>query len=215
MSTEPYGSNHEYLEAELTQYLPLRAARINAERQTKDAKQYIPSDTTVGERQQVTRQESERKGHELRLQEQQMREAIEARLALTRKTEGQVNIGLDHLGDLDAESRLMLLVLTAPALGMANEVFGELGTAAYYGGGINVSDLMVVLDARTIVARLRVRQLLLKMSSQGFVILDYRCRQTSPEDFNSVSVSLTWRAFSVILNDPALEHEGTTATDSE
>jgi len=207
MTIAPYENTINHLEEEIGRYLPTRAARISAERQLKDAKLYAPTDGVIGEKQQVAMQETERRVRELRKQEEITRTDIDARLDATRKFIGYPGIGMDHLnGGLSPDARLVLTALTATALGLGSDAMGELGMMFY--SGLSTLDLMTLLDAHSIADRLKARRLLLDLCGKGFVTLDYRAKQVSPEDFNTVEVSLSRRAFCVILEDPSLETEG-------
>ncbi len=207
MPYQPYNDAIEYVEDELTRYLPTRAARINAERMVREMTIPVPDKQTVGQKQQVSVKEYERQAHSYRQQEAQIRHEIDERLAVTRASVGEPGIALDRLnGDLSQDARLILLSLTAMAVGLCDETLGELGVSYY--GSASVNDIMTIVDAHTISERLRIRKLILELTGKGFIILDYPHASFTPEEFNFVQAKLSRRAFSVILDDPSLEHEG-------
>ena len=207
MSMEPYSDATEHLEDELGRYLPLRAERINAEQEGRLASHYEPDRTTIGEKQRPAVVEAERRARTLRRRENEVRAEIDARLEATRKMQGEAGIDLDRLNHgLTFDARLVLLALTAAALGMSQDVLGGLGRGFW--DTLAVSEVMMVLDARSIVDRLKARRLLMDLAMRNLIILDYRWKQVAPQDFSACSVALTRQAFSVILNDPELENEG-------
>jgi len=215
MTHEPYADTIDHLQDEIGRYLPTRAARINAERQLRDANSYSTTDTIVGRKHKVSVGEMERRVKELVEEETSIRREVDARLEATRQAFGEPGIDLDCLnGGLTTEARLVLLALLGTALGMGEVAFSELGVT--YFTGVNISDIMVILDAKTIEDRLRVRRLLFDLAAQGLIVLDFRSRLICPEDFNSAGVSLSRRAYCVLLGDPSLETEGIfTDTDSK
>ncbi len=209
MTIQPYADAIGYLEDELTKYLPARASRIEAERQVKDLSGAHTDEKTVGQKQLVVLLEAERRAHDLNKQEAEIRHEIEARLEATRMAVGEPGFCLDLLnGGLDGEARLILLSLTAMALGMCDQTFAEIGISYY--GSASVNDLMILADVKTIQDRLRVRRILLDMTGKELIVLDFPHTSYTPEEFNTVSVSLSRRAFCVILDDFSLGHEGVT-----
>jgi len=213
MPTIPYTDAIEYLEEELSKYLPIRAVRINSERQIREMSQPAPDEKTVGEKERVVQKEMERRVHNYHLQEKQIRDEIDARLQVTREAVGEPGFALDLLnGGLDFDARLVLLTLTASALGVTENSLAEIGMSFY--GTACVDDLMTMLNVKTIIDRLRVRKLLWDLTGQGLIVLNFPSKDFSPEDFNSVSVSISRRAFAVILDDPSLLDEGVTSKET-
>ena len=200
MPIMPYETSVEHLESELFKYLPARAERIKADQDAREAREYVNNDMFIGEKQRPALAEAERRVRLLRKQENEIRAEIDDRLAATRKVQGESGIGLDRLGNLTSEARLFLLALTASALGIVSTVFGGLGRSFW--GTLDIADLMVILDAQTVVDRLRIRRLLMDLAGKDCIVLDFKSRLIVPQDINSCSVALTRRAFSVILDDP-------------
>ena len=85
MSSEPYADSTSYLQDEFTRYLPARAERLKAEMDAKEARGYVTSDMTIGEKQRPAVQESERRVRLLRKHEAEVRTEIDDRLSATRK----------------------------------------------------------------------------------------------------------------------------------
>ncbi len=208
MNEKPYADCLEYVEDELCRYLPIRASRLNSEWMLKDLSKPALGDKTVGEKQDVRSKELERRASQYRKDETKIRSEIDSRLEATRQIqENKSGFSLDLLnGGLDFDARLVLLTLTANALGLGADTIGEIGIS--YFGSINVGDLMAMMDVKTISDRLRVRRLLLDLTGMGLIVLDYNSKAITPEDFNTAQVSLSRRTFAVILGDPGLEHEG-------
>ena len=207
MTHKPYENAIEYLEDELTKYLPIRASRIGYERTIKDLSSMPADDHTIGEKQTVALKEAERRLHECRKEETEIRSEIDSRLEATRQAEvNDPGFSIDQLtGGLDKEARLILLALTSTAIGMGDTTFTDLGTSFY--GSAHVDDLAAMMDVHSVADRLRLRRLLFDLAGLDLVILDFHSKKVTPEDFNTVGVSLSRRAFSAILNDPSLEHE--------
>ena len=208
MNPKPYADCLEYVEDELCRYLPIRASRLNSEWMLKDLSKPALGDKTVGEKQDVRSKELERRASQYRKQEAEIRSEIDSRLEATRQIqENKSGFSLDLLnGGLDFDARLVLLTLTANALGLGADTIGEIGIS--YFGSINVGDLMVMLDAHSVADRLRARRLILDLVGMGLVVLDYPSRSVTPEDLNTTSVSIDRKTFAIILDDPSLEHEG-------
>ena len=207
MTHKPYENAIEYLEDELTKYLPIRASRIGYERQIKDLSSQSADEHTVGEKQPVAIKEAERQVVLHREKEDQLRSEIDSRLEITRLDQkSDSKFSVDQLADdFDYEARLILLALTSTALGMGDTTFNDLGTSFY--GSAHVDDLVAFLDVKTVTDRLRVRRLLHDMAGLGLIVLDFHSKKILPEDFNTIQVSLSPRTFAVILDDPSLETE--------
>ena len=206
MTIQPYADAIEYVEDELTKYLPLRAARLNAERQVKELTSDILDCKTARAKHRVNLLEIEHRAKQLLELEAYTRNEIDDHLKVTSTIQGEAGFGMDRLnGNLNADARLVMLTLTATALGMGEETLGEIGMS--YFGSVSVSDLMNMLNVETISDRLRVRHMLLELSGKGFIIFDYPSKQVVPEDFYTTHVAISRRAFSVILEDPSLEAE--------
>ncbi len=214
MTQEPYESCLDYIEDEMTRYLPMRSARIDAECQLSGLSRATPNKRTVGDKQQVLQKELERRVHQYRKQEDDIRDEIDVRLELTRNVKGnESGISFDLLNcGLGANARLILLTLTANALGMGANTIGEIGFN--YFSSVSVGDLMVMLSAKTVSDRLKVRRLILDMSGMGLVVLDYPSKSVTPGDLNSSDVTISRQTFAVILGDPSLEHESVTSKQS-
>ncbi len=212
MKTEPYENAIQYLEDELGRYLPLRVARLNSERQVKDLTSDILEGKSEKSRQRANILSAEHRAKQLLELDVYTRSEIDVRLGLTRDTQNESGFSLDRLdADMDADARLILLTLTSTALGMVEYSVGELAMSYY--GSVSTSDVMNMLDVKTITHRLQVRRLLLDLADKGFIHMDYPNETTKPEDFSGTQVSLSRRAFSVILDDPELENEGTVLQD--
>ena len=214
MAQKPYENSVAYLEDELGRYLPIRMTRIGVAQHAKDAEEHYSKRNTVGEKRPVALHEHQRHLQELLTKENEVRAEIDARLDATRNIHGVSGIGMDKLNyGEDMDSRLVFLCLTATALGMGENIIGKLEMPFY--GTVSVSDLMTILDTKTIADRLRVRRLVLELANKGLLILDFRTSYVVPEDFNTVQVSLSRKGFATILDDPDLEQEGIPNADGD
>ena len=214
MNVKPYANSIDYLEDAIGRYLPLLASRIAAEQDMRKPQLYAPSDEkTVGKKQRVAQLEAERCVKLLREQEKSAREEIEARLDATRTVRGDSGWSdMDLLIELNADARLVLTVLVAMSLGMAEDALDEVGVSAY--GGVSVCDLMVILEAKTISDRMEIRRLIRDLCDQGHVVVEYGREQASPEDFNAASVALSTNAFLAILGESAWKNHDTSPNES-
>ena len=201
MTKKPYVDCLEYLEDELSRYLPLRTARLDADRTVTEMTASIMDGKTVRSKNRENVIEAEHRAKQLHELETFTRNEIDGRLESTRQVLGESCFGIDRLtGRLDADARLIVLISVATALGMGTEI-SQLAMTFY--GSVCVSDLMLILDAKSISDRLRVRRLVRNLANRGILSLSESGKQMMPEDFNSVQVSLTNEAFGTLVDtDP-------------
>ena len=192
MKARIFRSNGEYLDAEF-RWLKAKITLVNAERDLRQGG-YVHKgpDDCVGA---------------VRSREAELRQKLDERIAAHRAS-GQFVLGLDLLvrdHNLTAEERIVLLLLTAPAISenVGDEVLRGLGTSG--SAWVTAGDIATILDVPDIDSWLRVRRLFTKVGrlrSQGLVVVrDGRCDEGAKTEIDGVWF-LAGSAFAAIVGQP-------------
>lgn len=200
MKARTFRSNGEYLDAEF-RWLQAKITLVNAERDLRQGG-YVhkhPDDCIVA----------------VRSREADLRQKLDERLSAHRAS-GQFELGLDRVvreHDLTVEERIVLLVLTAPAISenVGDEVLRGLGTSG--GAWVSAGDMATILDVPDIDSWLRVRRLFTqagRLRSQGLVVV----REGHGDEGARTQIEGVWfltgSAFAAIVGQPV---EGEAETD--
>lgn len=153
----PFHNDAEYLDAEY-EYLRLRASRINAERETVDARHAEQRGETP--RGQPSNREASLTAAALRLEEDETRRNIDARLSAHRADGDRPRLGVDVLcleHDLSGDERLVLVAASVGGVSafIAERVFSSL---SFYGSP-SVENLCSLLDPKSVGDWLAARRL--------------------------------------------------------
>ena len=206
----PYADDATYLEAEFS-WLSIRARRIATERTLRDAIR-DEQDGRDGRPSSVGSREIRSRLEELRREEAEARDVIDARLILQRGNPEALELGLDEIcqgHQLGHEERLILLALSLPAVAqsVAEEVLGEL-VSCY--GCLTVEDIIKTLGPSGVGDWLRYRSFLRpdeKLVQSGLVSLVLSGEPTAPDTFVSADVRLTIPAFTRMVGDEQILFE--------
>ena len=197
-------------------WLSARCARIAAEQRIRQANRPgVPSGTrAIGQLPYDIEDEEQRRLGVLRDQEANLKADVDARLERHRATPGPIKLGLDKLTDehdLHEDERLLLVILTLPALGgqpLVDAVLNDLATGIYC--GLTIEQIVVLFDLQRLRQHLRIRRLFgttSKLVQGGLIVVEYASKVALPEDLHSARCSLTRPAFATLVGDPTINGE--------
>lgn len=200
----PFHDDAEYLDAEYA-YLRLRASRINAERESVDARQpKSHDDVRVGR---ASSFEASLTAAALRHAEDEKRRDLDARLAVHRADGARARLGVDALcleHDLSSNERLVLIAASISGVGvyMSERVFSNL---SFYGTP-SVENLCSLLDPKTVGDWLSCKRLFRSdapLVRAGLLELGEREGEPTPDALFGLEARLSMSAWATVSGEEA------------
>ncbi len=199
----PFQGDCDFLDAEIL-HLRYRAQRIAAQADLRTRQQAEEGDDGRPGRHSV--RDLKCKVRDLLEREQELREAIDARLKSTREDGTRPMLGLDRLcaaHRLDPDERMILLALAVPAISpaLSEATFGDL-LSAYR--GLNLAEVVRLLDPQDVAGWVNARHHFDPdgaLLAAGLILLEPVQPADAPDGFWHLDARLTHAGFNAITGD--------------